>query len=145
MAGNLLGGWLSDHFGRGWVFALGSIIAIVGIGCLALTRGPHDLPFLLLYTASGFGFGMRIAQLSTIPADVFSGPHLGAILGVVQAGGGLGGAIGPFLGGWLFDVTGSYGLAFLAAAVAVAGSGVAAWFAARPRSSRRPTPPETPS
>ena len=72
------------------------------------------------------------AQLSAIPADVFAGPHLGTILGVVQAGGGLGGAIGPFLGGWLFDVTGSYGLAFLTAAGAVAGSGVAAWFAARP-------------
>jgi MFS family permease len=132
MAGNHLGGWLSDHFGRGWVFALGSMVAIVGIGCLAVVRGPRDLPLLLLYTASGFGFGMRIAQLSTIPADVFSGPRLGAILGMVQAGGGLGGAIGPFLGGWLFDITGSYWLAFLAAGVAVAGSAVAAWFAARP-------------
>ena len=78
---------------------------------------------------------MRIAQLSAIPADVFSGPHLGAILGVVQAGGGLGGAIGPFLGGWLFDVTGGYTLAFIAAGIAVAGSAVAAWFAARPASS----------
>ncbi len=132
MAGNLFGGWLSDHVGRGWVFALGSIVAMVGIGCLALTRGPHDLPLLLLYTASGFGFGMRIAQLSAIPADVFAGPELGAILGVVQAGGGLGGAIGPFLGGWLFDITGSYELAFMTAAVAVAGGAVAAWFAARP-------------
>jgi MFS family permease len=75
---------------------------------------------------------MRIAQLSTIPADAFAGPHLGAILGVVQSGGGLGGAIGPFLGGWLFDVTGSYRLAFLAACVAIAGSAVAAWLAARP-------------
>jgi len=133
MAGNLLGGWLSDRLGRGWVFALGSIVAMAGIGCLAAVRGPHDLQLLLLYTASGFGFGMRIAQLSAIPADVFSGPRLGTILGVVQAGGGLGGAIGPFLGGWLFDVTGSYGLAFLTAAVAVAGSGVAAWLAAPPR------------
>ena len=132
MAGNLFGGWLSDRVGRGWVFALGSIVAMVGIGCLALTRGPHDLPLLLLYTASGFGFGMRIAQLSAIPADVFAGPELGAILGVVQAGGGLGGAIGPFLGGWLFDITGSYELAFIAAGVAVAGGAVAAWFAARP-------------
>jgi MFS family permease len=130
MAGNLLGGWLSDHFGRGWVFAFGSIVAIAGIGCLALTRGPSDLPLLVLYTVSGFGFGMRIAQLSAIPADVFSGPHLGAILGVVQAGGGLGGAIGPFLGGWLFDATGGYQLAFAAACVAVAGSAVAAWIAA---------------
>src|SRR5258708_40330125 len=71
----------------------------------------------------------------SFPADVFAGPNLGAILGVVQSGGGLGGAIGPFLGGWLFDVTGSYRLAFLAACVAVAGSAVAAWFAARPPAS----------
>ena len=132
MAGNLLGGWLSDRVGRGWVFVLGTVVAILGIACLGLTRGPQDLLLLVLYTVSGFGFGMRIAQLSTIPADVFAGPHLGAILGVVQAGGGLGGAIGPFLGGWLFDVTGSYQLAFMAACVAVAGSAVAAWFAARP-------------
>ncbi len=130
MAGNLLGGGLSDQFGRGSVFALGSIVAIVGIGCLTLLRSPDDWPLLLLYTASGFGFGMRIAQLSAIPADTFSGPHLGAILGVVQAGGGLGGAIGPFLGGWLYDVTGNYRLAFAAAAIAVAGSAVAAWVAA---------------
>ena len=135
MAGNLLGGWLSDRVGRGWVFVLGTAVAIAGIGCLALIRGPQDLVLLVLYTMSGFGFGMRIAQLSTIPADVFAGPHLGAILGVVQSGGGLGGAIGPFLGGWLFDVTGSYRLAFVAACVAIAGSAVAAWFAARPEAS----------
>ena len=132
MAGNLLGGWLSDRFGRGWVYVVGTAVAIVGIGALTLMKGPGDLPLLLLYTASGFGFGMRIAQLSAIPADVFAGPNLGAILGVVQAGGGLGGAIGPFLGGWLFDMTGSYELAFLAAGIAIAGSAVAAWLAARP-------------
>jgi MFS family permease len=131
MAGNVLGGWLSDRVGRGWVFVLGTIGAMLGILCFTLLRGPQDHVLLLLYALSGFGFGMRIAQLSTIPADVFAGPHLGAILGVVQAGGGLGGAIGPYLAGWLFDVTGSYRLAFLAACVAVAGSAVAAWFAAR--------------
>jgi MFS family permease len=141
MAGNLLGGWLSDRVGRRWVFALGTVVAILGIGCLALIRGSQDVVLLVLYTLSGFGFGMRIAQLSTIPADVFAGPQLGAILGVVQAGGGLGGAIGPFLGGWLFDVTGSYRLAFLAACVAVAGSAVAAWFAARPTPGTPDAPP----
>jgi MFS family permease len=131
MAGNLLGGWLSDHFGRGLMFVVGTVVAIAGIACLAVMRGPQDLPLLVLYTVSGFGFGMRIAQLLAIPADAFAGSNLGAILGVVQAGGGLGGAIGPFLGGWLFDVTGSYQLAFTAASLAVAGSAVAAWIAAR--------------
>ncbi|MGH7267637.1 MAG: MFS transporter [Candidatus Rokuibacteriota bacterium] len=141
MAGNLLGGWLSDRVGRGWVFVVGTVVAILGIGCLGLVRGPQDVVLLVLYTLSGVGFGMRIAQLSTIPADVFAGPHLGAILGVVQAGGGLGGAIGPALGGWLFDVTGSYELAFVAACVAVAGSAVAAWCAARPMASTRDAMP----
>jgi len=132
MAGNLLGGWLSDRVGRGWVFVVGTVVAILGIACFALVGGPQDRVLLLLYALSGVGFGMRIAQLSTIPADVFAGPHLGAILGVVQSGGGLGGAIGPFLAGWLFDATGRYRLAFLAACVAVAGSAIAAWLAARP-------------
>ena len=105
MAGNVAGGWLSDRAGRGRVFVAGTAIAILGILCFAAIGGPEDRILLLLYALSAFGFGMRIAQLSTIPADVFGGPHLGAILGVVQAGGGLGGAIGPFLAGWLFDVT----------------------------------------
>jgi len=132
MAGNLLGGWLSDRLGSGGVFGLGSLVAIAGIACFAAVRGPQDEWLLVCYTSSGVGFGMRIAQLATIPAAAFAGPRLGTILGIVQAGGGLGGAIGPFVGGWLFDHTGSYRLTFIAAGVAVAGSGVAAWRAARP-------------
>src|SRR5215470_2517232 len=69
MAGNLLGGWLSDRFGRGWVFAVGSTVAIGGIACLGVLRSPDDWLLLLIYTASGLGFGMRIAQLAAIPAD----------------------------------------------------------------------------
>jgi len=42
-------------------------------------------------------------------------------------------SICPFLGGWLFDGTGNYRMAFTAAAIAVAGSAVAAWVAARPK------------
>lgn len=135
VVGNLLGGLLSDRWGRETVFTLGSVIGIAGIGSLAWLAGPDDLPLLLLYAASGLGFGMRIALLAAIPADIFAGRHLGAILGAAHGGGGLGGLIGPFLGGWVFDVTGSYRIAFAAAAFAIAGSAVAAWIAA-PRRSR---------
>ena len=105
--------------------------AVLGVstGVNALAWGTCSTFALVV---SAVGFGMRIAQLSAIPADVFAGPHLGAILGVVQAGGGLGDAIGPFLGGWLFDMTGSYGAASAAASLAVAGSGLAVIHAARP-------------
>lgn len=141
VAGNVIGGSLSDRWGRERVFALGSAIGIAGIGCLGWLDGPEDFLLLLGYVASGMGFGMRIALLAAIPADLFAGRHLGVILGAAQGGGGLGGFIGPFLGGWLFDVTGSYQIAFAVAALAIAASAVAAWIAAprRARAARRVT------
>lgn len=133
VVGNVIGGSLSDRWGREWVFAIGSAIGIAGIGCLGLLDGPDDLPLLLVYVASGLGFGMRISMLAAIPTDLFAGRHLGVILGAAQGGGGLGGFIGPFLGGWLFDVTGSYQVAFAVAAAAIAASAIAAWVAASRR------------
>jgi MFS family permease len=133
VVGNVIGGALSDRWGREWVFAIGSGIGIAGIGCLGLLDGPDDLLLLLVYVVSGLGFGMRISMLAAIPTDLFAGRHLGVILGAAQGGGGLGGFIGPFLGGWLFDVTGSYQVAFAVAAAAIAASAVAAWVAASRR------------
>lgn len=133
--GNLLGGVLSDRWGREWVFSLGSLIGIVGIGCFSALGGPHDMVKLLLYASAGLGFGMRISLLAAIPADLFHGKHFGAILGFVNGGGGIGGLIGPFLAGYLYDVTGNYQLAFAVAAVAIAGAAVAAWVAG-PRKAR---------
>jgi MFS family permease len=132
-AGNVVGGVLSDRWGRARVFALGSLLGVVGIVCFARLSGSDDLARLLAYAAAGFGFGMRISLLSAIPADLFQGRSFGAILGFVNAGGGLGGFIGPFLGGYLFDLTGDYQLAFTVSALAIVASAVAAWLAARQR------------
>jgi MFS family permease len=139
VAGNVVGGALSDRWGRERVFALGSAIGIAGIGCLSWLDGPQHLPRLLGYVVSGVGFGMRISLLAAIPTDLFAGRHLGVILGAAHGGGGLGGFIGPFLGGWLYDVTGSYRIAFAVAALAIAASALAAWIAA-PRRARGSRP-----
>lgn len=130
VAGNLIGGALSDRWGRESVFTIGSAIGIAGIACLAWIDTANDLALLLLYAAAGVGFGMRISLLAAIPADLFAGPHLGVILGAAHGGGGLGGFIGPYVGGLIFDVTGSYQIAFATAAVAIAASAVATWIAA---------------
>jgi nitrate/nitrite transporter NarK len=73
---------------------------------------------------------MRIPLLTAIPADLFAGRHFGAILGFANGGGGLGGFVGPFLAGYLFDRTGDYELAFAVSALAILGSAVAVWVAA---------------
>ena len=56
--GNLLGGFLSDRWGREWVFSLGSSIGVLGIWCFSALKGPHDLVLLLIYVAAGLGLGM---------------------------------------------------------------------------------------
>jgi MFS family permease len=129
-AGNVLGGFLSDRWNREWVFSLGSAIGVLGIWCFGMLSGPDDLALLLLYAAAGLGFGMRISLLTAIPADLFAGRSFGAILGFANGGGGLGGFIGPFLAGYLFDRTGNYDLAFAISALAIIGAAVAVWIAA---------------
>jgi len=46
-------------------------------------------------------------------AELFGTRSQGAIFGTVALSGTIGGAIGPLLAGWLFDINGSYQLAFL--------------------------------
>jgi MFS family permease len=146
-AGNLLGGALSDRGGRESVFIWGSVIAVAGIVCFAVLGGPWAPVLLTVYVVTAVGFGMRISQLTTIPADLFHGPRFGTILGLANAGGGIGGFIGPFLGGYLFDLTGDYRVSFVVAALAIVAAAVAAWmaaprhageFRARVASARRP-------
>ena len=135
--GNILGGVLSDRWGREWVFGLGSVLAVGGIGLFASLIGPGDISKLMVFSVVfGIGYGMRISQLSVIPADLFYGKNFGAILGFLNGGGGIGGFIGPPFAGFLFDSTGSYRFPFSVSALAVFGSAVAVWIAA-PRKARR--------
>lgn len=137
-AGNVAGGLASDRWGREGVFALGTLLAMAGIGALAALGRGGGLWLLLVYAVlSGFGFGMRISQLAVIPADLFHGRHFGAILGFVTGGGGIGGFIGPWLAGALYDGAGDYQAAFTVSALVVAASAVAAWIAA-PRRAKAP-------
>ena len=59
---------------------------------------------------------------SPLVAELFGLRSHGLILGVTTFGYCIGAAAGPFLAGYIFDVTGSYSVAFLAcAAVSVLG------------------------
>lgn len=58
------------------------------------------------------GQGSRALVLSAISADIFQGKHFGAIFGYFTFSIGLGGAIGAWLGGFLFDITKSYAVPF---------------------------------
>ncbi|MBI3078875.1 MAG: MFS transporter [Deltaproteobacteria bacterium] len=113
-AGNIAGGFLADRWGRRAIYSLGAVAAAGGVVVLLLIqRDPLPLLPALYAICYGLGFGMTGSVTTALHADVFGGRHFGAIFGLIQLGSGLGGVLGPWLAGWIFDHLGSYALAFL--------------------------------
>jgi MFS family permease len=111
--GRVFFGYLSDIMRREIVFAWVQMISALGIVALLVMRDT-SLPWLLYGYAVcyGLGQGSRALVLSAISADIFHGKHFGAIFGYFTFSIGLGGALGAWLGGFLFDLTHSYVMPF---------------------------------
>ena len=52
-------------------------------------------------------------MITALIGDIFGTRSLGAIMGILIAGFALGAAIGPAIGGYIFDVSGQYFMAFV--------------------------------
>jgi MFS family permease len=113
IGGRISFGYLADVMNRQMVFAWVQIISALGIFAL-LAMNDDSTPWLLYIYAVcyGLGQGSRALVLSAISADIFHGKHFGAIFGYFTFSIGLGGAVGAWLGGFLFDVTHSYAVPF---------------------------------
>ncbi|MCI0370295.1 MAG: MFS transporter [candidate division NC10 bacterium] len=106
-------GALSDRFGRAATGILSYALTTLGILALMLAPGPPVLWPLYAYTLFfGLTFGARGPIISALTAELYRGRSYGAIFGMISVGQGLGMALGPWLGGAIFDVMGSYQAAF---------------------------------
>jgi len=88
-------------------------------------------PLYLYAFFFGLGYGARGPILSAIAADLFPGPSFGTIFGLISIGYCLGGALGPWFGGYVYDLLGSYRPAFLLALGALFGVIACFWIATR--------------
>jgi MFS family permease len=131
--GIVLTGSLSDTLGREVSAILAYGFSIVGAACALLITSP-DQHLLLWLHACFFGltWGARGPAITAKTADLFPGPQLGAILGVITIGSGLGAAIGSWGAGFVFDLTGSYRIAFTLSIVSYLCGVVAFWALRRP-------------
>jgi MFS family permease len=113
IAGRIGFGYLSDVMRREVVYTWVQLVSAVGTVALMATTDT-SLPFLLYVYAVfyGLGQGSRALVLSAISIDVFQGKNFGAIFGYFTLSVGVGGAIGAWLGGYLYDLTHNYFLAF---------------------------------
>ncbi|HJQ56969.1 MAG TPA: MFS transporter [Vineibacter sp.] len=129
--GQIALGYLSDRFGREWVWGaacLGFVICYLAL--IALQRSPTvPLLYVMVVAQGALGYGLT-SVMGAIVTEIFQGRHYGSIFGAVMLLMIPGGAVGPWLTGLIYDATGSYAPGFwLAAAVSVV-SAIAVWRAA---------------
>lgn len=120
-----------DRLGREKTYSLGTLLFCVSFYCLFLFQqtGATWLIYLFVVLAGvGWGSGAPVFMAST--ADLFHGPAIGTIYGLLEGCVGIGGAFGAFIGGFVFDLSGSYMWAFGIAVMALLLAGVLAWVAA---------------
>ena len=108
-----MGGRLRPQQVLGWIYlARGAVIA-------AFFLAPKTEVTVVLFAAA-----MGLMWLGTVPltsgllARIFGTRHLGTLFGIVFLSHQVGSFLGAWLGGWVFDATGSYAAIWIATAVA---------------------------
>ncbi|KPP98610.1 MAG: MFS transporter, OFA family, oxalate/formate antiporter [Bacteroidetes bacterium HLUCCA01] len=121
-AGRLTWGFLSDYTGASMGIFLALLFqagAILAFDLVPLTGAVY----LVLSFLVGFGFGGNFVLFAKETAQEFGVGNLGIVYPYIFVGYAIAGIAGPFSGGLLFDLTGSYSSAIILASVmSLAGS-----------------------
>ena len=132
-----VGASISDLIGREKTVLIAVVLAMGGLIALMSVRDISQ-PWLLYTYAICFGLGTGLFSPTIIvgTADIFRGKNIGAISALLLTGVGFGGAIGPWLGGYIYDTSGSYKIAFIICVIVIALAGISFWMAAPRHASR---------
>jgi MFS family permease len=105
--GQFFFGWLSDRIKDAkYAACLGLIIMAVGMLILLEATTAKRLYFYAIIF--GFGYGSLAPMMPILTADRFGRHVMGSVYGLLTFLIGMGGAVGPILGGVIFDALGSY-------------------------------------
>lgn len=97
----LLGGSLGDRFGRRRVFLVG--VVWFALASLLCGLAPDVGTLIAARALQGVGGALLTPGSLALISASFHGPHRAAAVGAWSGLGGIAGAIGPFLGGWLVE------------------------------------------
>ncbi len=105
-------GFLGDFANKRYLIAIALTLQTIGIFIFSLIDVGRTwllIPFLLIYAP---GFAGPIPLRPALQADYFGIRSFGTIFGLMVLISMLGGLASPIIAGWVFDVTGSYHLAW---------------------------------
>jgi MFS family permease len=141
IAGKAGWGALSDRAGREPTYTLAFLCVAASVGVLALA-GAHPrtlLPYAYAVLI-GVGYAVTAPLTPAIASDLFGGPRFARIFGTLHFANSVGGALGAWIAGRIFDTTASYALALPIAAAMALLAPTLLWFVAP----RRPNPAPAP-
>jgi MFS family permease len=119
-------GTLSDRIGRNKTYGVATFVTALGVGCMvAMTVGAPLWLVYLTIVLYGIGHSAGNPTYGAVISDIFSGHKIGVIFGFLEISFGFGSAFGSWIGGYLFDVTGSYAWAFVLCLICFVISGLA--------------------
>ena len=110
-------GWLGNRINKRYLLAFGLLLQILGL--LVLARIHTLWEAIIFIVIFGPGMGGVITLRLTIQAEYFGRRAFGAIQGIVMAITVIGTMSSPFLTGMIYDLYGSYCMAWIMMAVAI--------------------------
>ncbi len=103
-------GLVSDRFGRKRL--LGSVYALRGLAYAVLILMPGVYGIWAFAVLAGFSWIATVPLTSSLTADIYGLRNIGTLSGITMLAHQTGGALSVFMGGVLYDLFGSYDVAF---------------------------------
>jgi MFS family permease len=136
LSGRIVCGLLADRLGAKRILVACLVLQAVAV---ALYLAAHDLD--TLYAVSilfGFSYGGAMPLYAILVREYFPAKIMGSVFGVVAMIATFGMALGPPVGGWLFDLYGGYAWLYIASS-AIGAAGVVIAMTVRPHRTVAPT------
>ncbi|MBL6618141.1 MAG: MFS transporter, partial [Reyranella sp.] len=112
LGGRILFGLSGDRFGAKRVLVIGLFAQALGAGAYFFVRQLGE--FYAVAAVFGLIYGGIMPLYAVIAREYFPMRIMGTVLGAATIFSSGGMALGPALGGWIFDTTGSYGWLYIA-------------------------------
>jgi MFS family permease len=139
LGGRLLFGFMADRVGARRVLVAGLLVQAFAAASYLLVNRLEG--FYVVALVFGLAYGGVMPLYATLAREAFGPRILGTVLGAASLVSSLGMALGPLLGGWLYDRFGSYAWLYLGSmAVGLAAAGIALAFPRGPAALPRTAP-----